>query len=94
MNQKDEYLTRDTWSLQPVKPDCSCETCRPITLTDMRMVLCETCGNKRCPHATDHRSACTNSNEVGQKGSSWEHVKPPETERDTKTIDMFAEQAS
>jgi hypothetical protein len=58
------------------KPDCSCEACRPLTMTDMRMVLCETCGNKRCPHATNHRNACTGSNEVGQKGSSWEHVKP------------------
>lgn len=30
---------------------------------------CETCGNKRCPHHTDHRLACTNSNEPGQPGS-------------------------
>lgn len=59
---------------------CWCETCRPITLLDMRMVLCPTCGNKRCPHATDHRNACTGSNEPGQKGSSWEHVQPvPDT---------------
>lgn len=58
------------------QPDCWCETCRPITLTDMRMVLCPTCGNKRCPHATDHRNACTGSNEPGQPGSSWENVKP------------------
>lgn len=60
----------------PGQPDCWCETCRPITLTDMRMVLCPTCGNKRCPHATNHRNACTGSNEPGQPGSSWEHVKP------------------
>jgi hypothetical protein len=65
-------------------PDCWCETCRPITLTDMRMVLCPECGNKRCPRATNHENACTGSNEVGQKGSSWESVKPwpgPKTER-------------
>lgn len=30
---------------------------------------CELCGNKRCPHYTDHRLACTNSNEPGQAGS-------------------------
>ncbi|WP_208457235.1 hypothetical protein [Burkholderia gladioli] len=53
------------------KPDCWCETCRPITLADMRMVLCPTCGNKRCPHATDHRNECTGSNEPGQPGSSY-----------------------
>lgn len=55
---------------------CWCITCRPITLEDMRFVVCPDCGNKRCPKANDHRNACTNSNEVGQKGSSWEHVKP------------------
>lgn len=55
---------------------CWCETCRPITLHDMRMVLCPTCGNKRCPHATDHQNACSGSNEPGQHGSSWEHVRP------------------
>ncbi|WP_420213465.1 hypothetical protein ACN8ZM_40340 (plasmid) [Burkholderia aenigmatica] len=60
----------------PGQPDCWCETCRPITLTDMRMVLCPTCGNKRCPHATDHRNACTDSNDPGQPGSSCEHVIP------------------
>ncbi|WP_429322457.1 hypothetical protein [Paraburkholderia sp. GAS448] len=55
---------------------CWCETCSPITLQDMRMVLCPACGNKRCPHATDHRNACTGSNERGQRGSSWENVQP------------------
>lgn len=37
-----------------------------------RMFLCDTCGNKRCPHATDHRLPCTGSNEPGQKGSRYE----------------------
>lgn len=36
-----------------------------------RMVLCSTCGNKRCPHATDARLTCTGSNEPGQIGSSY-----------------------
>lgn len=31
---------------------------------------CE-CGNKRCPHASDHRFECTNSNEPGQLGSEY-----------------------
>lgn len=35
------------------------------------MILCEFCGNKRCPHATDHNNACTNSNESGQPGSIY-----------------------
>lgn len=52
-------------------PDCWCQTCRPITLTDMRFVVCPECGNKRCPHANDHRNACTGSNESGQEGSAY-----------------------
>lgn len=50
---------------------CWCRTCRPITLTDMRFVVCPDCGNKRCPHANDHRNACTGSNEPGQEGSAY-----------------------
>lgn len=52
-------------------PDCWCRACRPITLTDMRFVVCPDCGNKRCPHANDHRNACTGSNEPGQEGSAY-----------------------
>lgn len=37
----------------------------------MRMILCPICGNKRCPHANDHRNACTGSNEPGQPGSAY-----------------------
>lgn len=52
-------------------PDCWCRTCRPVTVTDMRFVVCPECGNKRCPHANDHRNACTGSNEPGQEGSAY-----------------------
>lgn len=58
-------------SNSPVIPDCWCRTCRPITLRDMRFVVCPECGNKRCPHANDHRNACTGSNEPGQEGSAY-----------------------
>lgn len=30
------------------------------------LIVCPVCGNKRCPKASDHRLACTNSNELGQ----------------------------
>lgn len=53
------------------KPDCWCLTCRPVTLNDMRFVVCPDCGNKRCPRANDHRNACTGSNETGQEGSAY-----------------------
>lgn len=58
------------------KKNCWCLTCRPITFDDVRFVVCPDCGNKRCPKANNHENECTNSNEVGQPGSSWEHVKP------------------
>ncbi|WP_249418808.1 hypothetical protein [Enterobacter roggenkampii] len=57
---------------------CWCRTCRPITLTDMRFVVCPQCGNKRCPHANDHRHACTRSNEPGQEGSAYPAVPQQE----------------
>ncbi|EPJ5609545.1 DUF550 domain-containing protein [Klebsiella pneumoniae] len=61
-------------------PDCWCLTCRPVTLNDMRFVVCPDCGNKRCPRANDHRNACTGSNEPGQEGGAYpdtpQEVKP------------------
>lgn len=53
------------------EPTCWCHTCRPVTVTDMRFVVCPDCGNKRCPHANDHRNTCTGSNEPGQEGSAY-----------------------
>lgn len=38
--------------------------CRP-------MITCRTCGNKRCPKASDCSLECTNSNEPGQEGSVY-----------------------
>lgn len=55
----------------PVTPDCWCRTCRPVTMSDMRFVVCPECGNKRCPHANDHRNDCTGSNEPGQVDSAY-----------------------
>lgn len=54
-----------------VTPGCWCRTCRPVKVADMRFVVCPECGNKRCPHANDHRNACTGSNEPGQEGSAY-----------------------
>ncbi|HIE9390545.1 TPA: hypothetical protein ACXRY3_001854 [Klebsiella pneumoniae] len=62
----------DRWiPVSEQKPDCWCLTCRPVTLNDMRFVVCPDCGNKRCPRANDHRNACTRSNEPGQEGSAY-----------------------
>lgn len=53
-----------------LNPTCACAKCNPNAAGRM-MIVCATCGNKRCPHATDHRLACTDSNEPGQAGSSY-----------------------
>jgi hypothetical protein len=58
---------------------CDCRACLKergeeifgVPAAQAMMILCETCGNKRCPHATDHRHACTNSNKAGQLGSVY-----------------------
>jgi len=60
--------------------DCQCFRCsqKPEAIANtppalaFRMFLCAICGNKRCPHAADHRNACTGSNEPGQPGSLYE----------------------
>lgn len=64
-------------------PHCGCAKCLDrreplvelfghfIPASHTRMVVCQICGNKRCPHAADHNNACTNSNEPGQPGSNY-----------------------
>jgi hypothetical protein len=37
----------------------------------LRMIVCPTCGNKRCPKASDHDLTCTGSNGAGQPGSVY-----------------------
>lgn len=65
---------------------CECRRCLDesgavvygwLPVTFARMVLCAVCGNKRCPHATDHRNACTGSNEPGQPGSIYGATRRP-----------------
>ena len=42
-----------------------------LSIAFSRMILCPTCGNKRCPKATDHNLDCTHSNESGQPRSRY-----------------------
>lgn len=70
---------------QPEQEPVACECHRCIKENDLRegafplsatrMILCPECGNKRCPKASDHRLACTGSNESGQEGSIY--TAPP-----------------
>jgi hypothetical protein len=60
--------------------DCICHKCikeNNLTneagwpLSSCVMIVCDICGNKRCPKASDHALACTNSNAPGQPGSIY-----------------------
>lgn len=53
------------------KPDSSGGFDGLVKPSRRRMVVCQKCGNKRCPHATYHGFACTESNEPGQLGSVY-----------------------
>ena len=80
-----EFETRpldDPEFLKFQKNRCWCHTCRPIDYRDVGSVymrVCPECGNKRCPKASYHGNACTNSNEPNQTGSiystDWENWK-------------------
>jgi len=37
-----------------------------LPLENCQMIVCQICGNKRCPHAEDHRYKCTGSNAPDQ----------------------------
>ena len=42
-----------------------------LLLSSKQMIVCPICGNKRCPHASDHDFECTGSNEPQQPGSVY-----------------------
>ena len=60
---------------------CMCRRCQEAryqptntagrVFTPIGMVLCPICGNKRCPHASNHEYSCTDSNDPGQQGSDY-----------------------
>jgi hypothetical protein len=59
---------REPAAVEPAGP-CGCFGCLPRPVR--HFVVCQTCGNKRCPHAAHHDNACTNSNEPDQPGSRY-----------------------
>jgi hypothetical protein len=68
---------RECVSRRPVPCHDKCLSCwqerrEPAYALPMRpMILCPTCGNKRCPKATHHDHPCSGSNEPGQLGSVY-----------------------
>ena len=83
LNAERQHILDELIALDPLVAMCQCRQClrdrkegsrigKRFLPTEMgRMILCENCGNKRCPHATDHRHACTGSNDTGQAGSAY-----------------------
>lgn len=71
--------------VEPVASDESCGKCWACLdgASVDHMVVCATCGNKRCPHANNCAYACTASNEPGQPGSAYPSPTDPlpESER-------------
>lgn len=62
----------------PSMSDCNCHKCREERaeasgdsigwhMEHPLIVTCPECGNKRCPKATNHRHACTGSNDPGRR---------------------------
>lgn len=63
--------------------DCGCWTCVSEEVSSregaarfsMPFIVCDLCGNKRCPRATHHDNACTQSNDPEQPGSRYGGMK-------------------
>lgn len=62
----------ECWHGDSAASTCRCRRCLSEAEIEITwMVVCGKCGNKRCPHANDHRNKCTGSNEPGQPGSAY-----------------------
>lgn len=82
LNPSSQYWTRDDFAFDIKEwaeferetaygPRCGCFDCSTDERRMTTFIVCGTCGNKRCPHATNHKNECTGSNEPGQKGSRY-----------------------
>jgi len=74
---------------EPTKEECLCLSCSPIVFPNIRFNVCQKCGNKRCPHATNHEHECTGLNELGQKGSAYEDQPLPTCEESLQVEQQF-----
>lgn len=62
---------------------------KPMSIIDpssIRMIVCEHCGNKRCPHAEDHDLLCMGSN-VPNQPKVLRHPRAPLTVSQSKPVD-------
>lgn len=72
-------VVKGSMEAPPIGVCCrACERVQQAELSAVQVMLarsfivCTTCGNKRCPKATNHELSCTDSNARGQKGSDYE----------------------
>ena len=54
---KFDALVDELIDAEKQRTECACEACKS-RFKEMRVILCSICGDKRCPHAADHRNAC------------------------------------
>ena len=75
-------MMKDILKTYGVEEDCVCHRCvrekrlesplyPGIPVDNLSIIVCPICGHKRCPKASDHEMACTNSNDPGQPGSVY-----------------------
>jgi hypothetical protein len=95
--EDDVLLTRDALAalrtaLEQPEQECWCHKCNEnrlvnnIPFSATRMILCPTCGNKRCPKASDHCLDCTDSNEPNQPGSLYTTLPAAQPEQEPVAI--------
>ncbi len=89
------YTSPDVWTSQPT-PAAAPEDAKAlrvaINFPPQIFIVCEICGNKRCPHAHDNGMQCTGSNEPGQVGVPIEQPAEPTLRDDVERIRaVFAE---
>jgi hypothetical protein len=76
MGDRNDGSRRSTQAMNAA--DCRCRICandeQPASAPST-FIVCDACGNKRCPHATFHGHKCTYSNAPGQEGSVYGNVR-------------------
>jgi hypothetical protein len=74
----------------PSQPTAETRTDLRLAEAFARMIVCDICGNKRCPHAQDKGMQCTDSNDVGQVGVPIERPSPAASAAANEIADKFS----
>lgn len=79
-------------------PKCYCRRClqerdervNGIPYAVARMVVCPECGDKRCPHAEDHRNPCSKPRQAPTQPSLSDHIRQLARRMRSVADDMIA----